>query len=173
MSKIYVGIDNNPSGAVAHLFPDHRQATVVDMPTFSLGGLDCVDEVALWERYIEPHMPNVFVIFEQGQKNPLFGTKGNYTNGASFRAVHAMLRLMRVRHQLVNPKTWQKVMFKDVPLGQIPKVGKDSKETKDASVYVARNLFPHINFVPPRCKNPNDNWSDALLLAEYERRHNY
>jgi hypothetical protein len=165
----YIGIDNNPSGAVSHLLPDGT-ATVADMPTYSLGGKDYVDAAGLWETHIRPHMPDAMVIFEQGQKNPLFGTKGNYTNGASFAAVHAMLRLMKVRHQLVNPKTWQKVMFRDVSMGTAPKLKKDSKATKDASVYVCKNLFPQINLVPPRCRNENDNWSDALLIAEYARR---
>lgn len=46
-------------------------------------------------------------------------------------------------------------------------------DTKRTSINASRRLFPHVSLLRnARCKTPHDGLSDALLMAEYARRHN-
>ena len=42
-----------------------------------------------------------------------------------------------------------------------------SHDTKAASVAYAREHFPGVELVPPRCKNPHDGLADALCIAAW------
>lgn len=64
---------------------------------------------------------------------------------------------------LVTPKKWQKEMYEGV------KVNPDKKVM---SVMAAKRLFPKQDLRrTPKCKKPDDNLTDSLLIAEYGRRH--
>ena len=165
-----IGIDNGISGALAAIYPDGT-VEVVDMPVISVGKANRIDALAVytWIKVAaaESGAP-AFVTFEQGQKNPLFGTKGNYSNGYSCGVVETLIQFAArdgfVTYQCVNPRTWQKDMFKDLR-------GVGDGDTKGASIEVCRRLFPQLSLVPPRCRLPHDGWADAICMAEYGRRH--
>lgn len=42
-----------------------------------------------------------------------------------------------------------------------------SHDTKAASIAYARERFPGVELVPPRCKNPHDGLADALCIAAW------
>lgn len=42
-----------------------------------------------------------------------------------------------------------------------------SHDTKAASIAYAREHFPGVNLVPPRCKNPHDGLADAVCIAAW------
>ncbi len=42
-----------------------------------------------------------------------------------------------------------------------------SHDTKAASIAYAREHFPSVELVPPRCKNPHDGLADALCIAAW------
>lgn len=153
MVKTYIGIDNGISGAIAILDDVPR---VCLMPTYKVGVSEFIDPTELMEILLSVDDP--FVVFEQGQKNPLFGTKGNFSNGYSFGVVNAVLKLGKIPHTLVNPKTWQKVMFKDI---------KKDKGTKGASIEVCGRLYPNLCIKTERMMKPHDGMADAVMMATY------
>jgi hypothetical protein len=161
MVKTYIGIDNGISGAIAILDTIPRLHL---MPTYKVAKSEYIDPTELMEILLGVDDP--FVVFEQGQKNPLFGTKGNFSNGYSFGVVNAVLKLGKIPHTLVNPQTWQKVMFKDV---------KRDKGTKGASIEVCRRLYPLLSLKPEgkRFLKPHDGMADALMMAAYGKMCNF
>jgi len=173
MTTTYIGIDNGISGAIAILSPDNN-VTLQLMPVYKTGTLSFIDELAVYDilNSFKIKEENVHIIFEQGQKNPIFGTKGNFSNGYSFGVIHTILKIVKVPFTLVNPQTWQKVMFKDIR-GMKNKSNKNGKTTKDASIEVCKRLYPEQSLIPiKRSKKPHDGLADALLMATYGKREN-
>jgi hypothetical protein len=157
--KTWVGVDNGISGAVGILRED-GSVLLEKMPVVCVGKSTFIDEVAL-QSILEKEKPEM-VVFEQGQKNPLFGTKGNFSNGYSFGVVQTVLKLGRFVHVCINPRTWQKSCFKDIR-------GTAEGDTKGASIEFCKRMYPLVNLVPARCKKPFDGWADALCMAHYAR----
>jgi len=161
-----IGIDNGISGSIAAIeFSEGVRPKVVTcrlMPTITVGKNEYIDEAVLWQdlREFAASYSDVIVSFEIGQRNPLFGTKGNFSNGYSYGVIKTIVRLSGLRHIEVNPKTWQKVIFKDIK-------GSDMS-TKDASIEYCRRMFPEQTLLPtPRCTKKNDGMADALCIASY------
>lgn len=92
----------------------------------------------------------------------------------SFGWIQGVLEAMLVSHGIsytkVAPKEWQKQMHEGIP--KITKQGKTSTDTKAMSLLAAKRLFPNEDLrSTERCNKPHDGKVDALLLAEYARRH--
>lgn len=144
----------------------------VNMPTSDVGGHSVIDPLAVYDTlksWASESDGRAMVIFEQGQKNPKFGTKGNYGNGYACAVVDTVLRLAArdgfVRFQCVNPRTWQDAVFKD-----LRGFKRGETNTKEAAIAVCGRLYPDFSLVPARCRVPHDGWADALCMAEYARR---
>ena len=79
---------------------------------------------------------------------------------ALFRVLGAMTKIPVVE---VPPKVWQKEIF-----------GETEKDTKESSFDFVQFAYPETNLhLTPKgnkSKNPNDNYSDAICIAEYGRR---
>lgn len=88
--------------------------------------------------------------------------------------IEGLLFSTSIPHSLVRPKEWQSLLWKNVPKQY--KVGSDKKttDTKATSLLAAINLFPGVDFKITekgnKSRNYNDNYVDAILLAEYGRR---
>jgi len=157
----FIGIDNGTSGAIAVLDPQGEVLEMFKMPVTKVGDAVFIYAMGLCEM-IERH-PSTYVVAEQGQKNPMFGTKGNFANGYSFGVVKTILDLTGRPHVLINPKTWQKIIFKDIRRGP-------NDSTKNLSCEFARRRWPSISLLATaRSKKPDDGLADALCLAEYGR----
>lgn len=64
---------------------------------------------------------------------------------------------------LVAPKKWQKEMYEGI---------RENANKKLMSIQAAKRLFPgHDIRRTNKCKTPDDNLTDSLLIAEYGRRH--
>jgi len=165
---IYIGIDNGITGAVAKIYPDGK-ITLSKMPIKKIFGVEYIDETQLINLLTEDGL-GCLVVFEQGQKNPMFGTKGNFSNGYSFGVVNTVLSLGGIPHILINPRTWQGVIFKDIKGRLKNKKNANGITTKEASIEVCRRLYPSISLYPtPRHKKPCDGFADALLMATYAK----
>jgi len=166
---ISIGIDNSYTGAIAAIeFLEAKSPKVIScelMPTISVGKSISIDEDKVWERIIEfrDKYQDVVIGFEIGQKNPLFGTLGNFSNGYSYGVIRTVVRLSGVRHTEVNPRTWQKELFKDMRGLEM--------STKAASIEYCRRTFPEQSLLPtPRCKKPHDGMADSICIAVYAAR---
>ena len=163
---ISIGIDNSYTGAIAAVeFLEAQNPRVIScelMPTISVGKSIAIDEDKVWQRLIEIRelYEDVIIGFEIGQKNPLFGCKGNFSNGFSYGVIRTVVRLSGMRHIEINPKTWQKEIFRDIRGLEM--------STKSASIEYCRRQFPEQSLLPtPRCKKPHDGMADSLCLAVY------
>jgi crossover junction endodeoxyribonuclease RuvC len=85
---------------------------------------------------------------------------GALTNGTNYGRILAVLTLLKVPTQKVTPVSWSNKML-----------GKKETRSKGANIALAKQLFPHTELVQPRCKTPHDGVADALLIAEWGRRH--
>ena len=64
---------------------------------------------------------------------------------------------------LVAPKKWQKEMYEGI---------RPDPDKKVMSVQAAKRLFPNHDIRrTTKCKKPDDNLTDSLLICEYGRRH--
>lgn len=153
-----MGWDNGTSGAYALIGPDRVETGL--MPLTKVGKDKYIDETEVM-RLIKMYEPDICGI-EIGQRQPMFGTKGNFANGYGYGVLRTVMRLSGLPYSEVNPRTWQKVIHKDIRNADM--------STKDASIEFCRRTFPKVSLVQPRCSNPHDGVADALCIAEYLRR---
>ena len=164
-----ISFDNNPTGAIAvvEFNPSEspRVELLITMPTISVGKNVYIDETTIFNliNKYKKENENILVAFEIGQRQPLFGTKGNFANGFSYGVIRTLVRLSELPHIEVNPKTWQKEIFKDIR-------GADMS-TKEASIEYCKRRFPNETLLPtPRCSKKHDGLADALCIASYAAR---
>ena len=156
--KSWAGIDNGISGAIAILRED-GSFRVEHVPVCEVGKSTFIDSEALADILFQEGLP--FTVFEQGQKQPKFGCKGNFANGDSFATVRTVLRLTKTPSMYVNPKQWQKDIFAGIR--------GTADNTKGASIEFCRRVYPHISLIPPRCRVADDNFADAICMAHWSR----
>lgn len=172
MLRTYVGIDNGISGAMAAMVPDSSVAggwrvMTTRTPTLKVGDVELVDIMAAkrWLVSVGP-LENMHVIMEAGQKQPVFGIKGNFSTGFSYGAFFSFLRLMGVAASIINPKNWQNDMFRGLS-------ARMKTDTKACSIEMCRRLFPRVSLIATeRCTKDHDGIADALCMAEWGRRNN-
>ena len=81
-----------------------------------------------------------------------------FSFGQSFGFILGVLTAYGIPYQLVPPRKWK------AEFGLL-------HTEKQASVDVAKRLFPRVSLLPTeRCRKESDGMSDAVLMAEYARR---
>lgn len=86
------------------------------------------------------------------------GTVSMFSFGQSYGFILGVLTAFGIPYQLVPPRKWK------AEYGLL-------NTQKQASVDVAKRLFPEVSFLPTeRCRKESDGMSDAVLMAEYARR---
>lgn len=87
------------------------------------------------------------------------GVTSCFNFGAGWGLLRGICAALYLPYTLVHPATWKKVMCRDLASG------------KEASIIVAKRLWPHINLkATPRSKKDHDGMADALCIAEWGRR---
>jgi len=164
MSDYFVGIDPGASGAIVTLRGTEHKSTV-PMPTMLNGqGRQVLDLSEIGRLFRWFGTLRAFLAIEQLQPMPMDkgGTLANYARGRSLGVLEAFCVAYQIRYQLVRPQVWQKEM-----LG-----GVEGQDTKARSIIAARRLFPTVSLLrTKRSKKSDDGIADALLIAEYARRH--
>lgn len=95
---------------------------------------------------------------EQVHAMPNQGTVSMFNFGKSAGFIEGVLSANKIPYQLVPPKKWKK----EYGLGN----------DKSQSIEVCNKLFPHISLLPTaKCTKDSDGMAEALLMAEYARRH--
>jgi hypothetical protein len=84
---------------------------------------------------------------------------GSLTTGTNYGRILATIELMRLPYREVSPQTWVSKL--------LGKTGGD----KGFALAKVKQLFPNAELILPRCKVPHDGIVDALLIAEWGRRH--
>ena len=172
-NRVYLGIDVGSKGFITlNTGNEHKFYSIADNDIYQLSDIF---------RDIKNEYPNVVCVIEE--VHAIFGSsaKATFAFGEINGILKGLLMANKIPYHLVQPKTWQKEMWdnKDLVVSYktIKVKGKDvsKKEvnTKQTSINAAKRIFPYIDLrKPERCKNPDDNKVDSLLIAEYGRRKN-
>ena len=94
---------------------------------------------------------------EQVHAMPKQGVSSTFAFGKAAGFIEGVLTANRIPFQLVPPKRWKK----EYSLGN----------DKNQSIAVCKKLFPNISLLPTGCTKDSDGMAEALLMAEYARRH--
>ena len=163
---IFIGIDPGLKGALASIRTGYEAYGAYPTPLVPsrAKGKSQYDLPALREWFFEQGpLDELFVTVEQSgpiPPNVKAGSLAQYNRGISEGWLW-MLTALRIAHQGVRPRTWQKVMH----------AGTKGADTKQKSIVAAQRLFPNASLKrTERSRKDDDGMAEALLLAEYGRR---
>jgi hypothetical protein len=156
---LIVGIDPGLTGAVARMYVDDHSGKF-NAAVFPLA----VENKSVNADVLEAHIFGAdVVVLEQVGTQPGWGAASCFNFGRCVGAIESVLQLSQMgggiqRILRPGPKVWKKLLLSG------------TKKDKDASLALARDLFPGVNLVPPGCRKQSHDFAEALLLAEYGRR---
>jgi len=162
---VVIGIDPGLDGAVVCLGETAEVVSIEDTPWISVKRAKGKKRV-----YLDMQMANMLrkrmeftdvrmVAVESVHAMPGQGVTSMFSMGFGLGLWIGILSALQLPYQLVEPKKWKSVM-------RIP-TGADKK----ASILQAQRLFPSAALIPDGCRVPHDGRAEALLIAEYARRH--
>jgi hypothetical protein len=160
-----LGIDNGLEGALVLLDGPRVEKSV--MPTMSKpSGKGNEYDIAAIIRQLEAWKPDK-AFLEKAQAMPASlrgrqqGGVSSFSTGYGYGVMRGVLAALKIPHELVHPKTWQKLLFADMA----------KTDTKAASVAKAQQLWPSVDWrATERCKVLHHGLTDAALIAEWGRR---
>jgi hypothetical protein len=159
--KYFIGIDNGVSAGLSVIDDKGALMDFRKIPTKKTGegnNIDLLELDRLTSCFWNPEFDSITIALEYGPINRLFGCKGNFRNGYYMGIVEGFLITKGYSYRLVNPKSWQEVIFKDMR-GYTK--GKKN-DTKSLSLEAVRRAYPKSGVT-------DHNISDAICLAMYAR----
>jgi hypothetical protein len=171
----FVGIDPGQQGYLAGIASEGYDRTwahpIPTIPT-GKGSSKAYDLQACWA-VVQSIPRDALVLLEKQQPYPGQGGKSNFSIGQGFMLWRAMLTAAGLSFQMVAPQTWKgKMGIKATKAA--PTANERKKIAKAKAIDLARSLFPSIDLKDarkPRARTPCADKAEALLLAEYARRH--
>jgi len=155
---IIVGIDPGLKGAIA--FIGKKKVKVIPLPTLKLTKTkNCLDENRIRD-YLHKYKTKISCVFiEKSQAMPKQGSVSMFNYGTGWGQLRGICCGLYLPYTLVHPKTWKKVMCKDMPA------------SKEVSIITAKRLWPRVNLLPTKkSRKDSDGMADALCIAEYGKR---
>lgn len=147
---IYIGIDPGKNGGIAFIQTNQKELIIYKTHVFEESVL-----ITLLKHFT-PN--NCRCILEQVHAMPKQGVSSTFNFGMNFGFIQGVLKTYRIPFELVSPQKWKK------------EFGVTSD--KNTSIEVCKRLFPYVNLkATERCKKDHDGMAEALLMAEYGRRH--
>lgn len=144
---IYIGIDPGKKGALAAISDEG-----IYTRQFSEDGYSAV--LAALSAKGEP----VRCCLEHVGAMPGQGVTSMFSFGENFGFIRGLLTAYKVPHELVRPQKWKKEY--------------SITADKNGAISVCTRLFPDVSLLATdRCRKPSDGIAEALLMAEYARRH--
>jgi hypothetical protein len=147
------GIDPGLSGGIATL--DGDEVIVVPLPV--LNGRPDLHRIMLGNAE--------FVCIERHGIRPGQSANAVQTGGINYGMLIGFLTVRAIPFEEVGPSAWKKAM--NLTLAK----GATTKQKKEASIALALQLFPDANLILPGSRVYHDGMAEALLIAEYARRH--
>lgn len=172
--KYYIGIDPGVKGCISIV--DETGKFVESF--FLLKNTKNVDAVEISNTLLNlsKYEDNCHVIIEN--IHAIFGSsaKGTFNFGFIAGLIEGVIATIGLPYTKVNPKIWQKEMFRGVNVITKPSTIDKTQviDTKKMSFLASHRIFPTVDLRrTSKCKNEDDNFSDSLLMAEYGRRMNF
>ena len=150
----FIGIDPGKSGCIAVL-DKHDKLTYHEIPKIGTE----VDIRQLAETFRKLAVESHFVIMEDVHAVPGAGAAQGFNFGQIVGVKKALLIAMHMRHALVSPKTWQKLMWQGIPN---MKKSDGKNDTKAMSYLAFQRIFPNETIAKSK-----DGHIDAALMAMY------
>ena len=101
---------------------------------------------------------NVICYLEHVHAMPKQGVSSTFNFGMNFGFIQGVLKAYGIPYELVTPQKWKKEF--------------SCTSDKNTSIEVCKRLFPGVNLrATDRCRKDHDGMAEALLIAEYGRRH--
>lgn len=148
---IYIGIDPGKNGGIAYIqdseifVKPYSDDTLLDVCSYLTNEMCMKGEICK-------------CVLEKVNAMPGQGVVSMFNFGQNFGFIQGMLKSRRVPFELVPPQKWKKEF--------------SCTSDKNTSIEVAKRLFPNVNLkATERCKKDHDGMAEALLIAEYGRRH--
>ena len=146
----YIGIDPGKDGALAVII-DSGKASIVpfDQDAYRL---------VLRQFCMQARMAQTRAVLEHVGAMPGQGVTSMFSFGENFGYIKGLLEAFEIPYELVRPQRWKKEF---------------GISGKNQSVEVCKRLFPGVSLRrTERCKKDHDGMAEALLMAEFARRHN-
>lgn len=171
MNKVHIGIDPGKDGFISVLTEDGFEfhsipkiGKVVDIHMLSH---------IFHNIYIDSSEKRVHCVMED--VHAIFGSSAGSTFEFGFvnGVLEALLVSIGIPYTKIQPKEWQKQMFKGVDLMKRPSsTGKTFvNDTKAMALVACKRLFPELDLTATeRSNKPHDGKVDSILLCEYSRR---
>lgn len=149
--RLWAGIDPGLEGCVAVIDQTGFFVSLFDMPIRHEKRHKVV-AVHLLAEYLEDYK-GADVMVEIQNPRPQQGVRASFTTGLNYGRLTATLDMLGMRWDVVQPKNWK----------QWAGVTKD----KETSLALAREKWPEA----PLTRKKDHDRAEALLIAEYGRRH--
>ena len=143
---IYIGVDPGKNGGIAIIDSDG----VIAFPFSEERLLIELDGIA--QEY------ECICYLEHVHAMPKQGVSSTFNFGMNFGFIQGVLKAYNIPYELVTPQKWKKEF--------------SCTSDKNTSIEVCKRLFPGVNLkATDRCRKDHDGIAEALLIAEYGRRH--
>ena len=143
---IYIGVDPGKNGGIAIIDSDG----VIAFPFSEERLLIELDGIA--QEY------ECICYLEHVHAMPKQGVSSTFNFGMNFGFIQGVLKAYSIPYELVTPRKWKKEF--------------SCTSDKNTSIEVCKRLFPNVNLkATDRCRKDHDGIAEALLIAEYGRRH--
>ena len=151
MGVIYIGIDpGSKSGAYAIITNEGVTVKPWDDYTFRADMANIA-----YER--ESHGEKMLAVVEKVGAMPKQGLSSTWAFARNVGIIEGILIGLWIPYQLVPPRVWKKEF--------------SLTSDKVKSVEVCRRLFPNVSLMrTERCRMDDNNFAEAVLMAEYARR---
>ena len=156
---IYIGIDPGKNGGIAVIGYDNKQdknKRKIDVYVYQDDILiKLVKDLAYFRNVLKEES---ICYLEQVHAMPKQGVSSTFNFGMNFGFIQGVLKAYGIPFELVPPQKWKKEF--------------SVTSDKNTSIEVCKRLFPGVNLkATDRCKKDHDGIAEALLIAEYGRRH--
>lgn len=143
---IYIGIDPGKNGGIAFI---NEFCEIIQLLPFSEDYLI---------QLIKNCSSDMVCTLEHVHAMPKQGVSSTFNFGVNYGFIQGVLKAYGIPYELVTPQKWKKEF--------------SCTSDKNTSIEVAKRLFPQVNLkATERCKKDHDGMAEALLIAEYGRRH--
>lgn len=162
--RLFIGIDNGISGAYAALTQDGLVVELAPLPVTKIKTATVLD-VTVFKTILSELCSNKrpHILIESAQKFSR-GKNALTSTWMCYGSLWTILEISGYAWEPVSPKKWQQAMFAE-------HVRTKDQSSKQASIYVAKHLFPETRLTrTEKSKKPDSGMADALLIAEYARR---
>ena len=147
---IYIGVDPGKNGGIAILSDTIQDVTV---RVFSEDEL-----LHICKTFRKTFNEDCICYLEHVHAMPKQGVSSTFNFGMNFGFIQGVLKAYAIPYELVTPQKWKKEF--------------SCTSDKNTSIEVCKRLFPDVNLkATDRCKKDHDGIAEALLIAEYGRRH--